>query len=325
MKVPAALLTLLAATQATQAADFAARVAAGRATAPSKEASEYRNSVMGNIVVPILRICAPPGSNTSAQDWVLTVVGTISASGKIEDPDAQPSNSITTCVLERLSRIAPLLPPAGIVRDGGFPLLVEIKMASGSKAPPSNTVAATPVFDQLVAFITPAGFERAFASTSATHFISEFVQTGESVEQWSQMITLSGAKGQAVDPGFKAPQYAEKIAAQFQSACPATFAVAWLGNLKISGHDAFVALAGCGTVESGPPRSEVAIVVAIRGKSDMYTLQWAERSAPSTQRPRLDAEKWGARLREMSPLKVCDPVAGELPPYPTCINSPSAP
>jgi len=77
---------------------------------------------------------------------------------------------------------------------------------------------------------------------------------------------------------------------------------------------------GCGSVDSGPARhSETALLIAIKGTSDYYTIQWAERGQ-ATDKPPIDDEKWSARLRELRPVDLCPIVAGEAAPYPSCVN-----
>ncbi|MEO8314283.1 MAG: hypothetical protein ABI645_05755 [Pseudomonadota bacterium] len=321
MKVPATLLMLLA--SQTAAADFAARVAAGRAAPPSPAAREYYVSVMSNTVVPILRGCAPPGTITAAQDWVLTLVGTLSPQGRIEDIEVDPVNSITTCVVERMRNARSLAPAAGVTGDSGLPLLFEVKMTNGAKSRPPNIGVVKPVFSQVVAFSLPAGFVAAFENATATNYIQELVPQGESVEQWSQMITMSGARDQALNTAATPINFAGQIAQQFQSACPDTFSTKPLGASKVNGHEAFVALLGCGAVRSGTPRSEVALIIAITGKSDMYTIQWAERAAPINKAPDLDGAIWNTRFRQLDPVRVCSPAPGDVAPYPSCIGGTS--
>jgi hypothetical protein len=92
--------------------------------------------------------------------------------------------------------------------------------------------------------------------------------------------------------------------------------------LKTGGLDAFVSVVGCGKVgDSADVRSETALIVAIKGSADIYTVQWAERGAPS---PKADVEnvKWQERLRQLGPLHVCAIVPGEKAPYPSCLGKP---
>ena len=116
----------------------------------------------------------------------------------------------------------------------------------------------SPIFSQLVMLSLPKGFTTVFEDTSGSQYTREAVLEGESVERWSQMITVTGAKGLASNPRLSAQSFVEQIAGGFKNVCPDTFSAKGLGALKISGRDAYTALAGCGTVSSdGSAHSEV--------------------------------------------------------------------
>jgi hypothetical protein len=135
------------------------------------------------------------------------------------------------------------------------------------------------------------------------------------------MITVTGARGLAGNAKVTPESFAGSIASGFGNACPSTFAAEGLGAIKFGGQDGYAAVASCGKVQSGgaDTHSETALIVAIRGSADYYTLQWAERTA-STGKPAIDAVKWQVRLRQLQPIRLCPIVAGERAPYPSCVN-----
>jgi hypothetical protein len=181
--------------------------------------------------------------------------------------------------------------------------------------------AISPIFSQLVMLSLPRGFKTVSERTNAGQYLREAVLERETVDRWSQMITVTGAKGLAANPDVTAQSFAGRIAAGFKRACPDTFAAKGLGARKVSGQDAFVALASCGTVQAGASKhSETALLVAIQGAADYYSIQWAERAAASSQPLTLDEAKWTERFRNLSPIKVCPRISGEAAPYPSCIN-----
>ena len=181
--------------------------------------------------------------------------------------------------------------------------------------------AISPIFSQLVMLSLPKGFKTVSERTNADQYLREAVLEGGTLDRWVQMITVTGAKGLAANPNVTARSFAGRIAAGFQRACPDTFAAKGLGAIKISGQDAFVALVSCGTVPSGASKhSETALLVAIQGAADYYSIQWAERAAASSQPMTLDEAKWTERFNRLSPIKVCPRVSGESAPYPSCIN-----
>src|SRR4029077_5977293 len=58
----------------------------------------------------------------------------------------------------------------------------------------------TPVFHRLVAFSLPAPFKVSFERTTGNIYVREHVPEGESVDEWSRLITLSGVQGMAYSP-----------------------------------------------------------------------------------------------------------------------------
>jgi hypothetical protein len=67
----------------------------------------------------------------------------------------------------------------------------------------------------------------------------------------------------------------------------------------------------CGRVAgSADKRSETALIIAVRGSADVYTIQWAERG-PGADKPALDDAKWRDRLSKLNPIMFCAIVPGE--------------
>ena len=179
----------------------------------------------------------------------------------------------------------------------------------------------SPIFSQLVMLSLPKGFTTVFEDTSGSQYTREAVLEGKSVERWSQMITVTGAKGLASNPRLSAQSFVEQIAGGFKNVCPDTFSAKGLGALKISGRDAYTALAGCGTVSSdGSAHSESALLVAIKGAADYYTIQWAERGPASARPMTFDEAMWKERFNALGPIKLCPIKPGEAPPYPSCVD-----
>jgi hypothetical protein len=134
------------------------------------------------------------------------------------------------------------------------------------------------------------------------------------------MITVTGAKGAAANPNVSPESVAASIAGGFKSACPDTFVAKGLGPAKFGDQEAYTATASCGSVVSAPDKhSETALVVAVKGSADYYTLQWAERT-PASGKPVIDEAKWQERLRQLQPIRLCPIVPGETAPYPSCAN-----
>jgi hypothetical protein len=192
-------------------------------------------------------------------------------------------------------------------------------VSAQAPAPAVFTV-ISPIFGQLVAFSMPSSFVTAYENTNGPNYIREAVLKGETVKDWTQMITVTGAKGTAANSKISPESFAGSMIGGFKSACPDTFTAKGFGPAKFGDQDAYVAVASCGRVESSADKhSETALMVTIKGNSDYYTLQWAER-APTAGKNAIDETKWQARLRQLQPIRICPIQPGERAPYPSCAN-----
>ena len=185
-------------------------------------------------------------------------------------------------------------------------------------APKSVTV-ISPVFGQLVRFSMPANFVAASEKTADNFYIREAVPQGETVNGWTQMITVTGSRGLASVANFSAQKLAASIALGFRKTCPESFSLKDLGETKLGDRDAYMAVASCGEVNSSG-HSETALIVAVQGAADAYTIQWAERTAPAAASPAIDEARWRERLAELMPIRLCAIVPGEAAPYPSCLQ-----
>ena len=191
--------------------------------------------------------------------------------------------------------------------------------AASAEGPPAFKV-ISPIFSQLVTFSMPLAFVVIGENTNGPSYIREAVLKGETADRWTQMITVTGAKGMVANPKASPEAFAASIAGGFKSACPDTFAAKGLGPAKFGDQDGYVAVASCGSVVSAPDRhSETALVIAVKGTADYYTLQWAERT-PASAKPVIDEAKWQDRLRQLQPIRLCPIVPGEAAPYLSCVS-----
>jgi hypothetical protein len=187
-------------------------------------------------------------------------------------------------------------------------------------APASSTV-ISPVFGQLVRISMPAGFVAIRENTEDAFYIREAVPNGETANAWTQMITITGSKGMASVANFSPQKLTASVAFGFKKACPESFALKDLGETKFGDQDAYLAVASCGEVASSADRhGETALIVAVKGTSDAYTVQWAERTPQASPAPAINEVMWQGRLRELMPIRLCPIVPGEAAPYPSCLQ-----
>ena len=216
--------------------------------------------------------------------------------------------------IRRLSiRIAVRLAPIASV--GGPLALAE------SPAEPHPAV-VTPVFTQLVMFSVPPEFKSqkpAYERNSGSFYIREQVPDGETLGEWSRMITLTGTRGLATNPNVTPQAMLARMSADFQRNCPDSFSTAAPGPQKVDGYDAYEVIVSCGRVPSAKESySESAIILTVKGSNDYYTLQWTERGRDSAATRPIDVAYWTKQLARVNPIRLCPIVPGEGAPYPSC-------
>jgi hypothetical protein len=194
-----------------------------------------------------------------------------------------------------------------------------IRSQAETPAAPTSFTVISPVYGQLLRFSMPANFTVASENAKPAFYIREAVLKGETINQWSQMITITGARGVATNPGFSPQGLAGSIAGGFKKACPENFVARGFGETRFGDREAYIAVASCGKV-GADQHNETALIVAVKGDFDAYTIQWAERATPPSSGPGIDEAKWQGRLRELMPIRLCAIIPGEAAPYPSCLE-----
>lgn len=185
-----------------------------------------------------------------------------------------------------------------------------------------NSTIIAPVFAQLITGPLPDGFVAAFENATETGYINESVLVGETLENWTQLITLTGAKGLAQgDTPTGALGFADYLAGQYKGACPTSNVAEQFEVPSIKGaRESFMGYLSCGSVNGGA-QSESMVFLVMVGAEDIYTLQWAEHAPADDQGVAYSAEKWGPRLDVMlSAARLCEILPNESAPYPSCIQ-----
>ncbi len=184
-----------------------------------------------------------------------------------------------------------------------------------------NATIIAPVFAQLITGPLPDGFVPAFENADATGYINEALPKGETLTDWTQMITLTGAKGLAVaTPPTTALAFAEYLAGTYKAACPDAYVAEQFETPKIKGaRDSFMGYLSCGAVNGGP-QSESMVFLVMAGAEDIYTVQWAEH-AKAGAAVTFDPVKWGPRLDIMlAATRLCEILPAEPAPYTSCVQ-----
>lgn len=179
-----------------------------------------------------------------------------------------------------------------------------------------------PVYHQIVAFPLPAPFDPApdYEAEQDGRYLLENVPPGETVEDWSQMLTLAGARGAAAQAGYAPARLAEaeatRLAHGYRAACAGPVEARVLEAPRGGvARASFAAYLGCPHV-AGTDHAEEMLVLVLVGAQDLYTLHWSQRS-PATDRLTMGAV-WAGRLAQFGQAGLCDRRPGEAAPYPSC-------
>ncbi len=183
----------------------------------------------------------------------------------------------------------------------------------------ADVTLVAPVFDRIVAFGLPAGFAPAFEDTQGGAYIQEAVPQGETVEAWSQMITLTGT---VLGPDVTVTDMAQAFAGGYGGACAVDLAALDLSATvpAVPGAEGpvFAGYVGCGAVAGSTQSEEMTFVIARAGGA-IYTMQWAARGPALSSATAPDDAVWTPRLQSLvAGFRLCPPVPGETAPYASC-------
>lgn len=200
-------------------------------------------------------------------------------------------------------------------------VLFGAQMAATAACAQSLPAVRVPVYSQIVALPLPPPFdaEPEYEAEQSGSYLVENVPPGETVEDWSQMLTVSGTQGAVpgdADPAALAEAVAGRLLEGYRQACAAPVeALSFDAPPGGAAQATFLAWLGCPDVAGADGAEDMAVLVLI-GTQDIYTLQWAERGPPRSD-PGM-APRWSERLEMLATAGLCDPVAGEAAPYPSC-------
>lgn len=195
-------------------------------------------------------------------------------------------------------------------------LFLAAALAGPAMADPATHIA--PVWSRIVAFAVPEGFAPAFETAREGSYILEFVPDGQSVQDWDQMLTLTGAEGFARDRPQAVESFAESLAQGYANACPDSFAATTLPAPQVPGAEAvFAGHLSCLDLPGAGHGEAVVVLIAASGE-DVFTLQWALRDAPGGV-ALINGRTWADRLDALAAgFRLCPRVEGETAPYPSC-------
>lgn len=128
--------------------------------------------------------------------------------------------------------------------------------------------------------------------------LEEFLIPGETLEAWTQLITLTGLAGatEGMTPDEAAAAMAQNMAQGYSAACPNGMNAVDLGSPAITGAEVVIAgWLACDQV-NGNGQSEAMVVLIMVTGGTIYTAQWAEHVPATDGPPVFDQSHWMPRL-----------------------------
>jgi len=149
-------------------------------------------------------------------------------------------------------------------------------------------------------FSPPKDFKIGFQSNRDNRLMTEWVPATETVEDWTQMLTVQIYRGATVE----AASFLEGVGRRYMNACPGTTAKG-IYTGQVNGYVASMLLLKC-PKNPGTGKPETTAFRVIRGKDALYSVQRAWRAVPS------DQEVDGV-MHALAKVTVCDTRAPEHP------------
>lgn len=149
-------------------------------------------------------------------------------------------------------------------------------------------------------FVPPEHFKVGYRSEHDGGTLTEFVAEGETVEEWSQMLTVQVFRNLDAD----APVFLERVGDHYVKDCPGTTAKGIFTG-HANGYVVSMLLLKC-PHNHATGRPETTAFRVIRGKDALYSVQFAWRAIPSDQ----DID---AVMHRLAGVSVCDTRTGQHP------------
>jgi hypothetical protein len=149
-------------------------------------------------------------------------------------------------------------------------------------------------------FSPPKDFKVGYQSNRDNRLMTEFVPAAETVEDWTQMLTVQIYRGATVD----AATFLQAVGKRYMDACAGTTAKGVYTG-QVNGYVVSMLLLKC-PMNPATGKPETTAFRVIKGKDALYSVQRAWRAVPSDQE--LDVV-----MHALARVTVCDTRAPEHP------------
>jgi hypothetical protein len=126
-------------------------------------------------------------------------------------------------------------------------------------------------------FSPPKDFKVGYQSSHDNRQITEWIPASETVEDWTQMLTVQVFRRATVDGG----RFLQDVGKRYMDACPGTIAKGIFTG-QINGYTVSMLLLKC-PKNPGTGKPETTAFRVIKGNDALYSVQRAWTSAPSDQ------------------------------------------
>jgi hypothetical protein len=146
----------------------------------------------------------------------------------------------------------------------------------------------------------PQSFKMGFQSSQGAMKMQEWVRLNETVDNWSELITVQIIYGKNYDPS----QFLRAIGERWLTACPGSKPYSIYSG-QTNGYKVSMTFLSC-PLNSKSGKPEYTQFRAIQGKDSFYTVQWATGFVPSK-------EQAGSVAKFLDTVNVCDTRTAEHP------------
>jgi hypothetical protein len=147
--------------------------------------------------------------------------------------------------------------------------------------------------NETLLFAPPKDFKVGFQSNHDRQLMTEWIPDGETVDEWTQMLTVQVYRGSTID----AATFLKALGTRYSAACPGTTAQGiYTGDAN--GYVVSMLLLRC-PKNPGTGKPETTAFRVIRGQDALYSVQRAWRKVPSDEDVRVVMQALGR-------VTVCD-------------------
>lgn len=157
--------------------------------------------------------------------------------------------------------------------------------------------AVVKVYSQTLTFKVHKGWTSGYRAEKGGAFLLELVPPGESVEAWTQMLTIRGFQG--LSSKLSAQQAYEAEAQSVVDACPREAVNEIVQKPASLKEEAVYALIGCAKHPSISDRNEIALYAFIKGRTDIYMVKKSFRELLASKTQKLDRKSYKTLAAEV--------------------------